>query len=200
VTSLRQRLRREITTAIQRVFWVYHLKHFIIDGPDDLRAAGPNEFRFVPITHDNYSRVGDFRSQDRIAEYRAKIARGEVGFFAQRNGQMVASIWATINHQAQPVIARGHIKLMSNEALIHDIVTGEAFRGIGAGPFMVENIATALLREHRVRRVIIDVNSDNRPSLRMMEKVGLRAAREGTCISAFGKPIWERWIQPSAVC
>jgi RimJ/RimL family protein N-acetyltransferase len=150
---------------------------------------------FLPITLDNYFRVQDFRDQERIPEYRNKLANRELGFFAEIDSQIVGSIWATINSARTPSIARAHIRLMPNEALIHDIVTGEKFRGKGVGPFMVGRISSVLLKEYGVNRIIIDVNSRNHSSLRMMKKAGLRVRERAIYVSVFEKLTYERVLK-----
>ena len=188
-------LRSKLTRKLQGVFWIYWTNNFVINSPSDVKPADTSRFVFVPISPDNYFRVGDFRSEDRISEYRDKIAHGEIGFFAECDGETVGSIWATVNRGQKPIIARGHVKLVPNEALIHDIVTGERFRGRGVGPFMVGKIASALLNEQRLGRIVIDVNVKNRPSLRMMQKAGLRTEEQVFCISAFGRPVLEKVVR-----
>jgi RimJ/RimL family protein N-acetyltransferase len=123
------------------------------------------------------------------------VLRQEIGFFAECEGKACGSIWATINKDAKPSVVRGHIKLKPGEALIHDIVTGEQFRGMGIGPYMVQQISTFLLRECGVSKIIIDVNSSNQPSLRMMAKAGLPVKERVLYISAFGSFVWQKVLQ-----
>jgi len=185
-----------LSRKLQRIFWVYLTNNFVIGGMGDfcLREA-VGKSTFLPITSANYSRVAEFRSKDRISEYQEKLARNEIGFFAEVGGKMVGSIWATINHAQVPTVVRGYMRLMPNEALIHDIVTGEKFRGLGVGPFMVSSIAATLLREHSVCRIIIDVNVKNNSSLRMMDKAGLQARKKVLSVSAFGKLAFEKVLK-----
>lgn len=142
---------------------------------------------FIPITMDNYHRVGEFRERDRISEYRTKLIDKELGFFVEHSGNIVASIWATINSGQVSMVARRHIRLRPNEALIHDIVTGETCRGNGIGPFMVGKIVSALLNEYGSTKIIIDVNVNNHSSLRMMQKTGLQQKERVLCLSVLGK-------------
>jgi RimJ/RimL family protein N-acetyltransferase len=107
---------------------------------------------------------------------------------------MVGSIWASINRTANPAITRKHIRLLPNEALIHDIVTSEQSKGQGIGPFMVSSIISVLFSEYQVGRIIIDVNRNNRASLRMMEKVGLKAKEQAFYISILGRLAFEKTL------
>jgi len=150
---------------------------------------------FAAITLDNYAGVQDFRNEQRIAEYRRKLAQRELGFFAEVDGQKVGSIWATINNARVPVVVRTYMTLRPNEALIHDIVTGERFRGMGVGPFMVGRLASILLQEYLVSRIVIDVNVRNHPSLRMMAKAGLQVRRQVLYISAFGTLLFQKTLR-----
>lgn len=191
-----QKVRAVITKKLQKLFWIYLTKNFVITSLNDVRVVETTDnWAFVPIRFDNYFRVADFRSKDRISEYRQKLDHGEIGFFAQLGDKMVGSIWATINRERRQAVARSHIRLMPNEALVHDIVTGEEFRGMGVGPFMVGGIASALLAKFEVSRIIIDVNVKNTPSLRMMAKTGLCAREKVLAISALGTVAWERVLK-----
>lgn len=188
-----------LSRKLQRVFWVYLTNNFVIAEMNDfcLREA-TRKCTFALITQANYSRVAEFRSKDRVSEYREKLARGEIGFFAELGGKMVGSIWATINYAQIPAVIRGYVRLMPNEALIHDIVTGEQFWGLGVGPFMVGRIAKVLLQEYGVRRIIIDVSFRNNASLRMMEKAGLQVSEQVLSVSAFGKLAFEKVLKKYA--
>jgi RimJ/RimL family protein N-acetyltransferase len=162
-------------------------KNFVITDVREVAGFAPKvNCTLTPITPENYHHVRDFRDESRVREYREKLANNELGFFAESAGEMVGSIWATLNRTNSPLIARKYMRLLPNEGLIHDVVTGAEVRGRGVGPFMIANIATELLKHHGVSKVIIDVNSRNRPSLRMMEKAGLQAKEKVIYVSAFG--------------
>jgi RimJ/RimL family protein N-acetyltransferase len=187
---MRQFVGPSVIKGIQRVFWVYLTNNFVITGADDFRNVEPSlRCDFLPITSDNYFRVRDFRDESRVREYREKVGREEIGFFAEHNGKTVGSIWATLNNTGVPKIARSYMKLMASEALVHDIVTGEKYRGMGVGAFMVGRISSMLLGEYGARKIVIDVNFRNRRSMRMMEKAGLQLNQQVLSISALGKLI-----------
>jgi RimJ/RimL family protein N-acetyltransferase len=133
---------------------------------------------FVPINPENYHRVQDFRENDRILQFREKLARKEIGYFAEHKGRTVGSIWATINKSDTPMLVRTYINLSPGHALIHDIVTGEKARGLGIGPFMTSRMAKALLEEYGMAEIVVDVSTRNHASNRMMEKIGLRKAEK----------------------
>jgi hypothetical protein len=181
---------------LQQLFWIYLTNNFVIRNVNDVRMIDfASKCVLAPITMDNYFRVLDFRETNRISEYRDKLAKKEVGFFTECDGKMIASIWATINNAQAPVVVRTYMRLMPQEALIHDIVTGEHFRGMRVGPFMVGRIASILLNEYRVRRIIIDVNVRNSPSLRMMDNAGLKMERQMLYISAFGRLVLQKTLR-----
>jgi RimJ/RimL family protein N-acetyltransferase len=163
---------------------------------DDFRETeAGTKCTFVPIALDNYFRVQDFREKRRVAEYRQKLDNGEIGCFAECNGRMIGSIWATINRARVRSVIRMHMPLMPNEALIHDIVTAGSFRGMGVGPYMVGKMASKLLDDYRVKRVVIDVSCRNRPSLRMMEKVGLQPRERVFSVSLFSKLVFQKTLR-----
>lgn len=188
--------KRTLTRKVQRIFWIYLHYDFVINSMNDFKTTDAGvRCRFVPVTVDNYCRVREFREEQRITEYREKHRNGEVGFFAECDGRLVGSIWATINRTRVRSVVRMYMPLMPNEALIHDIVTAESFRGMGVGPFMVSRMALQLLSEYGVNRIIIDVSSRNRPSLRMMEKVGLEAREKVFSVSLFSTLAYHKTLR-----
>ena len=193
------RIYGRLKKAFQNTFWIYVTAVFAVRSSNEIRfPASPKPYAFVPITIDNYYRVRDFRAEERILEYREKLKRGEVGYFAQLDERMVGSIWATVNHQAAPCVARTYMRLQPGEALIHDIVTGEPYRGMGVGPFMTANMCRTLLTGDLSTNVVIDVNVRNTPSLRMMNKVGLYAKRTVLSISTLGRLLAQKNIRHGA--
>jgi RimJ/RimL family protein N-acetyltransferase len=179
--------KHKLTRKLQNIFWIYLNNIYFINSLNDFRKYDPRiKCGFIPITLDNYQRVRDFREENRISEYSDKLIHGEIGFFAEHSGQMIGSIWATINKSELATIAKTYMRLMPGEGLIHDIVTGEYFRGMGVGPFMVRSISPVLLKEYELNRLIIDVNIRNSASLRMLDKTGLRINHTTLNISAFG--------------
>src|SRR5215475_4016117 len=181
-------LRRLVVRAIQKIGWIYLGEVFVVTPEDPLVTIRPKvPCEFAAITAENYNRVGDFRDQELVPEFLQKVSCGEIGFFAICDGSAAGSIWATVNESEVPIVVRGFMKLMPKEALIHDIVTGTNYRGSGIGPFMVTHILPALFQCHRAKRVIIDVNLKNAPSLKMMNKAGLQADHRALAVSAFQK-------------
>jgi ribosomal protein S18 acetylase RimI-like enzyme len=181
-------LRTTIKKSLQKMFWIYLTNNFVITSVDDFKNIKPAiRCEFLPITLDNHSRVRDFREESRVSEYRVKLTHKEIGFFTEFGGKMVGSIWATVNNLRVPAVVRSYVKLMPNEALIHDVVTAEKFRGMGVGPFMLVKMCSVLLDELEVSKIIIDVNVRNTRSLRMMDKAGLEINQKMLSISAFGK-------------
>ncbi len=181
-------LKQNLTKKLQKIFWVYICRSFIIRDINDFKIVNPKiQCEFISINLNNYYRVGDFREEERIPEYREKLAKEEKGYFTEHNGRMIGSIWTTINNTEVSKVVRSYMKLMPHDGLIHDIVTSEKYRGMRIGPFMVSRIASVLLKEYGLSRVIIDVNVRNRSSLRMMDKEGLKVDHLMFNVSAFGR-------------
>lgn len=188
------------TRKVQRILWIYLHDNFVIENTKDFRTTEAGiKCTIVPIKLDNCFRVQDFREERRVVEYRNKVVSREIGFFAECNSGMVGSIWATINRARVRSVVRMHMPLMPNEALIHDIVTAESCRGMGVGPFMVGRMASKLLDEYRVNKIIIDVSCRNHASLRMMQKVGLRPKERLLSVSLFSKLAFQRTLKTASV-
>lgn len=181
-------LKNYVTKKLQKVCWLYLTDNYEVSKMTDFRMVEPRvKCVFTPITFENCKRVLDFREQGRISEYKYKLAHNEIGFFAESDSGMIGSIWATKNYGKALMIVRAYMPLMPSEALIHDIVTCERYRGMAVGPFMVGNIAETLLNKYGASKIIIDVGVRNRSSLRMMEKSGMHVKQRVLYISAFGK-------------
>lgn len=191
-------MNRKLIKSLQRIFWIYARNNFVITSASDVKMLDfPSNWAFVEISRANYSRVVEFRGINLATEYLEKMEQGELGFFATIGGHMVGSIWATINKAAVPVVVRSCMKLNPNEALLHDIVTGERYRGMGVGPYMVRELTQTLFARPNVRKLIIDVSMRNRPSLRMMEKLGLSRAEQAIYVSLFGRVLLEKSLAHS---
>lgn len=188
--------RGKISKSVQRIFWIYFTQNFLVTEKSELNLVIPKiPCDLVPITSENCIRVREFREEGRISEYRKKLDRAEIGSFAECQGGMVGSIWATLNLDQRPKIARGYMALMPREALIHDIVTSEKSRGLGIGPFMVGGFVQVLLNEYRPSRIIIDVNVRNTSSLRMMQKVGLSPQERVFSVSACNHLLFHKAVK-----
>jgi ribosomal protein S18 acetylase RimI-like enzyme len=182
--------KEKLKKKLQKIFWIYPCNIFVINGMKEFEMVEPKiKCGFIPITFNNCHRVVDFREEARISEYRDKLARKEIGYFAEYDGKMLGSIWGTINKKKVSDVVRTYIKLQPNEGLIHDIVTSEKSRGLGVGSFMVSRMTPFLLKEYRLSRIIIDVNIRNQASLRMHKKLGFQIDRKMLYVAAFGKLI-----------
>jgi len=185
-----------VTRKLQGIVWIYLTNIFVVTESSDFKTTEPAvKCEFLPINKDNYFRVREFRGESRVQEYREKLARQEVGFFAERDGRVVGNVWATVNNSGAQTVARTYMKLGPNEALVHDVVTGEEFRGKGIGAFMVGKISTILLNERGVSKIVIDVNVRNNASVRMMKRAGLQISQQTLAVSAFGKLISHRLLK-----
>ena len=131
--------RHRVTKNIQRICWIYVTANFKITDLNDIKSAPlGTECTLLPIASANYQRVREFREEGRVAEYREKLRMGEVGYFAESGGQIIGSIWASVNSTTRPQVAKMYMKLMPGEAMIHDIVASSRFKGKGIGPFYGE--------------------------------------------------------------
>ncbi len=184
-------IRRQLVKKVQKVFWIYLAEIFVVAPTHELARAFPKvACELIPISDRNCDRVMDFREKDVATEFLQKIRCGQVGLFAVHKGQIVGSIWATINSSTTPKIARGFVRLMPKEALIHDIVTSAKYRGLGIGGFMLTGISRVLFRKHEAVRIIVDVNVRNASSLKMMRNTGVEAKHRCLSISIFQRPVF----------
>ena len=188
-------VRRQVVRAIQKIGWVYLSDLFFVMPDDPVAAVQTSQpCCLTAVSCENAHRVRDFREENLSEEFCGKLNCGEIGFFAIAGEKAAGNIWATVNRTARPKTVRGFMRLMPGEALIHDIVTGASFRGQGIGPFMVAHIIPILFRQHGVRRIVIDVNVKNTPSLKMMNKAGLQAKQKELSISAFHNLVYHKTL------
>lgn len=186
----------KVKRAIQKVVLIRRTFNFVIVDERDVAPLEEKQgARLVPITVDNYQRVGEFRPRTRIEQYRQKLARGEIGYFVEYDGRMIGSNWATVNGGPVTMVARTVMRLEPKEGLTHDGVIAPKYRGKGFGAFMINRLVAILFREYDVRRIIIDVNVKNRASIRMMENAGFRVDHEMLYVAVFGKVVVERLVR-----
>jgi hypothetical protein len=177
---------------VLKKFWFSIGYHYTINGPNELRIVEPRiKCKLIPITLENYHRVADFREEDRITEYRNKLDNNEIGCFAEYEGKMIGSIWATINKTDTPFVGKDFTRIMPNEGLLHDNVINEKFRGMGVGGFLEWSLPLLLFNKYGVHKIKTDINVSNRASVRMAEKVGLRIDHKVLYVAAFGKMIFK---------
>jgi hypothetical protein len=185
-------LNDKMKMKLQHAFWIYLAYNFIVRGPNEFKMVEPKiKCRFIPITFDNCYRVEDFRKEDRVSQFKEKLARKEIGRFAEHNGKMIGSIWATINKTEVASVAQMFKTINYNEGAVTDNIVSENFRGMRVGPFMESSMFALLLREYGLSKIIADVSIQNHASLRMLERMGLRKAYLMFYFSAFGKPVFQ---------
>ena len=185
-------LKDKLKKKVQKIFRIYPCNIFVINGMNEFKIVEPKvKCGFIPITLDNCHRVSDFREEARIAEYRDKLARNEIGYFAEHNGKMIGSIWATINRTEVPRVVQTFQKVMYNEGVAHDIVISENFRGMRVGPFIESNLFALLFKEYGLSRVITDVNMRNHAQMQLLTKLGLRVDHKMLYVSLLGRPVLE---------
>ncbi len=192
-TPMNVNLRRVITRQLQRIFWIYLTRNFLATSRSKLNNVSfPAQWKLLPISLENYSRVIEFRDEALVHEYWTKLNKGGIGLFAEVNGLVIGSIWATANLAERPTVVRAYMNLLPGEALVHDIFTGVKHRGIGVGSYMTYGMVGLLLNDKKVSRIIIDVNVNNRPSLRLMKKIGLQCSEKVLYVSCFGRLLFQR--------
>jgi len=183
--------KQKFKMVLQKVFWIHLTDNRIIRSISDFKTVRPQaKCKLMPITEDNCHRVGDFREKSRIPQYRDKLVHGEIGYFAEHNGRIIGSHWATVNKTGAQKVVRTYMKLLPNEGLLHDLVIDEKCRGMGVGPFMVSELTTILFREHGVSRIIWDISIRNGKSLRMIEKLGVPVDHRMLALTVFRRLVF----------
>lgn len=183
-------LNPHVKMKLKKILWMVVCNVYVIQNVNEFKMVEPAiNCSFIRVTLDNCHRVVDFREENRITDYRNKLTRKEIGYFAEHNGKMIGSVWATINKTDIPLIVQTTKKLMYNEGLVHDNVVSENFRGLRIGPFMESSMFSVLFSEYGLSKIIADVNVRNRASLQMFPKLGLRVNRKVLYVMVFDKLI-----------
>jgi len=183
-------LNEKIKSTLIKIIWVVIYNIYIIKGINDFKVIEPKiKCAFIPITLDNHHRVQEFREERRVEQYKEKLLNNEIGYFAEHNGKIIGSIWATINKTQVPRVVQTFKTIKKNEALVHDIVVSNDFRGMRIGPFMESSIFTKIFNIYEVSALITDANIRNHASLRMHSMVGARIDHKMFYIALVGKPI-----------
>jgi GNAT superfamily N-acetyltransferase len=181
---------------LMKLFHPYSCNVFIIKSIDEFMIIEPKiKCEFVPITLDNFYRVRDFREEDRISQYKDKLAYGEIGYFAEHDGRMIGSIWATVNKTEVPRVVQTFQKVLYNEALAHDIVVSEKFRGMRIGPYIESKLFALLFKDYGISRIITDVNIKNHAQMQLLKKLGLKVDHKMLYVSVLGKVVLRRVLR-----
>jgi ribosomal protein S18 acetylase RimI-like enzyme len=176
--------------TLKKILWIYVCNVYVFNGMNDFKMVEPRiKCSFIPIALDNCHLVTDFRETDRIIQYRDRLAHNEIGFFAEHDGKMIGSIWATINTTATPRIAEKYFKIMPNEGHFHNIIVSKKFRGMRVGAFMESSMPAILFTEYGLNRVTTDVDVRNIASLGMLKQIGAQIDHKLLCISAFNRSV-----------
>jgi GNAT superfamily N-acetyltransferase len=189
----------KLINASQSIFCIRRTHNFVVHSVDDLKRFDHQlKFRFIPITYDNYHRVGEFRASYRILDYGERLARKEIGYFAEEDGKIIGSIWAILNKAEKPRVLRTFMVLMPNEALVYDAITAVKYRRQGIGLFMAIGIVSELSKKYGVSSITADVLPGNRSSLGMLDKLGVHVDHSVTAVVVFGRVIFRRIYKRSS--
>lgn len=116
--------------------------------------------------------------------YPARFARGEHFWTVQQGDQILAYCWAT-----QEPVEIGEIRCVMSprpdEVYLYDAFTFPDYRGQNLYPALLQRVLDAS-RQAGLRRALIFVMSDNRASIRGVQKAGFREFQRVTCQNILG--------------
>ena len=188
--------RHALSKLVQKVFWIYRTNNFYITSESDFMIPEPAvKCTLVPITLDNYFRVREFRDDVPVSEFRKKLIRDQIGFFAEVEGRMIGSNWATINNTEKPTVVNMYMRLMPHEAHFHDLVIDERCRGMRVGPFLMSKMISMFLNDYRVSRITGDVSLKNARMSHSVRKTGLPFSQQVLSVSVFGRLLMSRVLK-----
>lgn len=101
-----------------------------------------------------------------------RLASGHSLFVARSGGRLVGVCWVARGRLWSTYLRR-EIRLAPDEALTYETYTAESARGLGVGPALRAWVA-GRLSEDGCRRLLAAVEPENRPAIRLVEKLGYR--------------------------
>jgi ribosomal protein S18 acetylase RimI-like enzyme len=177
---------------LQKVFWIRICCNFVITDYCQFEVPKARiKCKFIRIDSTNYTRVNEFRKENRVKQFKDKLKNNEIGYFVEYENKIIGSIWATINRSDIPCVAQKFRTLRKFEGAVTDGIVDEEYRGLRIGPLMVAHMFSLLLNEYGIKKIIADVNFRNRSSLLMLEKLKLKKQFMILYVSALGLPIVE---------
>jgi ribosomal protein S18 acetylase RimI-like enzyme len=145
----------------------------------------------VTIVPVDAARVADARTMDsdaRIEEFRAFLKRGDRGFYAYRDHQVVNRAWVMVGPGSCDLWhGYGRLVIPAGSAYVHYCETAATARGLGIYPAVLAHVARAL-KEESIRTVRISTTENNLASLRGIARAGYRIVRrvEIRIVAGFG--------------
>lgn len=106
------------------------------------------------------------------------------------DGQVVGVCWS----RSQQVRHDYFVPLGNADATILSCMVVPKYRGRGIYPAMLGTMVGELMDKQKVRRVLIDCKSWNKPSIRGIEKAGFSLVGKGLRVVCFGRS-WILWNQ-----
>jgi GNAT superfamily N-acetyltransferase len=111
-----------------------------------------------------------FQPRVSAAQVRERLAFGHRCFLARVHGQLAHVSWAAIGTLSSAYLGRG-VPLAPGEACSWETYTTPELRGLGLGP-AVRLVMASVLRDSGYRRLLAAVLPENRPGIRLVEKLG----------------------------
>ncbi|WP_104176984.1 GNAT family N-acetyltransferase [Cryobacterium sp. Y50] len=147
----------------------------------DAPGANLGSVEVFPIARENVSRVLDFRSAQQVSVFENYLDEGRTGVFGAVGERVVGHAWASSRSDTTATLSR-YFRLRPGDTLIHHCHVDESARGQGVYGAMLRALVEKMLADSRVRRIFIDTERSNVPSIRGIEKAGFSFVEEATYI------------------
>lgn len=166
---------------------------FILDDPADIVEPTVGlEIEIVEVTRENVARIAEMRSASHVLRFGGFLDDGQVGVYAVHRGQVVGHGWAVVCSQPRCRV-NGYIDIARGEALLHFCSVLREQRGKGVYKAMLVGLARLLFSRRAVRRVLVDADSYNIPSLRGIAATGFQPLGRGFYVLFRGRLIFRRF-------
>jgi ribosomal protein S18 acetylase RimI-like enzyme len=155
----------------------------------------PLEIRRVDL--DNLVDALSMEPPERVEEFRGFLERGDLGYYAYREGTVVHRAWVRLGPLTVPTyFGFVPIRIPVGDAFIHYCETAPSARGTGVYPAVLAHI-TSELRARGIREITISTTLDNQASRRGIEKAGFEEMRRFDLILVLGMPIQREAHHPA---
>jgi hypothetical protein len=181
-----------IISAIRHMIRIRRQRIFYLDAPNDIiTVSNKADIKISKVTSDNVERVVDFRAIEHAGTSRKYLTEGQYGIYAWLGAKVVGHAWAKLCTKPHFMVNR-YFDLKQGEAFIHYCNVDEDHRGQDVFPLMLACLCHRLFDEAKAKRIIIDTEVDNEPSLRGIAKVGFKPLGSGIYVQFLGRRIFKR--------
>jgi ribosomal protein S18 acetylase RimI-like enzyme len=153
---------------------LYARKTYFLFEAGFLRDVPEPKFDIREVTQENLDDAAIFQSAEYLATFKKFLSQGDCGFYAYIDDQCIHRSWLVNSGIIKPHWSLEY-SLKPKQSYIHYCETSEAARGMGVYPEVLKYIR---MNYKLADSFLINVESNNIPSIKGIEKAGFEKVRE----------------------